>query len=339
MSRLQVIFVATLATSLFFSGISQSKEFPAIKSAIDSKDYKLSVQLLSKALKESPSDSELYYLLAQSQMNTDKLDKAEDSIEKAIELNSTSEKIYLLASGIYGSQAQASSIFSKLGYAKKARKSLDKVLTINPENSDALSGLIQFHLAAPGIAGGDKDEIPELLSKLTLVDSTMGTILKAQLLFNNKESKKAYAALNQGIRDNPKSIGIRFVKGMRLQTDNKLKDSFSELHKTGQLALTEKSSEQEREWHALALYQSAKVSAESGIELEQGKKNMYAFMDLDQTTVSQAWIRFRLGQILWQLGEEDYAKAQFEQINTLSPDKRLTKLKKEYLKSIKHKEL
>ncbi|MRX26555.1 tetratricopeptide repeat protein [Kangiella sp. HZ709] len=290
------------------------------------------VKNLLQSAKTKEQQMEYQSKLAQILLSDKRYDDAEEAIEDLIEMKGLSEQHWLLAASVYGVQAQESSIFSKLGYAKKAKKSLESLLKDYPNSRDGIIGLIQFHRAAPGIAGGDEDQIPQLMQRLETVNSEWYSIISAQQAFANEDIEKGLTILDKGIEKNPKSIDLTYVKGMRLVNMEQFAKAFALLDSIQSLPLEEDSSEQQKDWAEMALYQSAKISAEKAIKLEQGKKNLYAFMDSEQTQIPEAWIRFRLGQILWKLNDKESSIAQFQLIPTLDPEKELEKRIKTFIK-------
>lgn len=287
---------------------------------------------LDELLSNEPNNHEYLSLAANLYLNIQELDEAEEYIDKVLKFPKPTEKDWLLASMIFGMQAQESSIFSKLGYAKKAKKSLESLLKLNPESEEGLIGLIQFHMAAPGIAGGDEDLVPELMEKLKPISPVRYSLMKAQPYFAEEEFNKGLSVIEEGLVSNPNSIELLFVKAIQLSQVQQYQESFDTFASIHTKPLPEDPSGQEELWHEMSQYQAAKVSAEYGVSLAKGKEYMYTFMDSDQTQVEESWIRFRLGQILWQLEEKDFAKAQFELIPSLKPEKELKKRLKGYLK-------
>ncbi len=327
--------ILSMSLSLVFPALVIAEQNQELESLIESEKFKEAESLTKKLLKSAETQKdklEYQSKLAQILLSAKQFDEAEDAVEDLIDMQGLSEKHWLIAASIYGVQAQESSIFSKLGYAKKAKKSLESLLKAYPNSRDGIIGLIQFHRAAPGIAGGDEDQIPKLMQRLATVNPEWHSIISAQQAFADEDIEKGLAILDTGIERNPQSIDLTYVKGMRFVNMEKFPEAFALLNSIQSLPLKENASEQQRDWAQMALYQSAKISAEKAIELEQGKKNLYAFMDSEQTQIPEAWIRFRLGQILWKLNEKESSLAQFQLIPTLKPEKELNKQMKAFIK-------
>ncbi len=315
-----------------YSLIAETEKSTLLEKLLKQSNYIEAELEAQKLIKEFPNNQQYQFALAQIYNSTQRYDDAEEYIEKVLAHTNLDEGHWLMASAIYGNQAQASSIFSQLGYAKKAKKSLESLLKLNPKNENGLIGLIQFHIAAPGIAGGDEDEIPALMARLKTVNPIRYTLMQAQQHFAEDDIDKGLEVIELGLEQAPNSIELLFVKAIQLGNTGGQQEAFDIFSGIQKIKLNKDASNQEKSWHQMSIYQAAKVSAEHGVSLEQGKNHMYAFMDSEQTQVEEAWIRFRLGQILWQLNDKSSAKAQFELIPSLKPDERLSKLMKAFKK-------
>lgn len=56
----------------------------------------------------------------------------------------------------YGRLAERASWVSALRYARRTRETLERAVSLNPTNPDALIALAKFYAEAPGFLGGDK---------------------------------------------------------------------------------------------------------------------------------------------------------------------------------------
>lgn len=326
------ILLLLLSAAPFSPAIANLDKHSLLESLLKDGKYEEAETEAKRLLQQSPDSQNYQFALAQIYLNTQQYDEAEEFIEKVLEHEQLEEKHWLMASGIYGMQAQESSIFSKLGYAKKAKSSLKSLLTLNPRNEEGLIGMIQFHMAAPGIAGGDEDEIPRLMQRLKIVNPTRHTLMQAQRYFADEDIDGGLAVIDAGLKEQPNSVELLFVKAVQYGQKSYYQQAFDIFNRIQSISLPANANTQEKSWHVMSVYQSGKVSAEHGVSLEQGKKNMFAFMESEQSQVEESWIRFRLGQILWQLNEKDFAKSQFELIPSLDPDLRLKKLMKSFIK-------
>ncbi|PHR59305.1 MAG: hypothetical protein COA43_09220 [Robiginitomaculum sp.] len=102
-------------------------------------------------------------------------------------------EISQLLSEAYAGRIEQVGMLKKLKLAKKIKKSMEHSLKLSPGNLDAMSGLVQFHLQAPSVAGGDKDVARQLITEITKQDLLQGH----QLLGNLESAEDNYAAALQ----------------------------------------------------------------------------------------------------------------------------------------------
>lgn len=75
----------------------------------------------------------------------------------AVRLEPKQARHHLELAGAYGSKAMKASPVRQATLAKKAKSSLEAALAVDPSGVEARIGLIQFHMMAPGIMGGNRD--------------------------------------------------------------------------------------------------------------------------------------------------------------------------------------
>jgi tetratricopeptide (TPR) repeat protein len=145
--------------------------------------------LAEERLRADPRDAEAHYVLARYRQAAGDLDAALPLAEKACELDPRSADSRYLLAGIYGQQAQRASVFGKLGLARRFKQEAESAIGLDPRHVDARMGLIQFHLQAPGIAGGDREEARRLAAELARIDPASGYL--AQIRIAEREERNA----------------------------------------------------------------------------------------------------------------------------------------------------
>ena len=114
---------------------------------ISKQNYKSAIKLLSKAQKEG-----------------------EDTVS-----------VGLMLSEAYGGRIDQVGMLKKMGLAKKLRKNMEHSLELSPDNLDALQALVEFHMQAPPIVGGDKKKAHTYADKITEKAPLRGHLLRAQI--------------------------------------------------------------------------------------------------------------------------------------------------------------
>ncbi|TPV57888.1 hypothetical protein FJ444_12045 [Aestuariibacter sp. GS-14] len=170
---------------------------------------------------------EQYNLLISALMNTDP-DDAEDAAEEFITAHSKDYRAYHMHASVMGAQA-SNSIFSALGYASKAKQSLETAVELAPDNVEVYQALMQFHLMAPSIAGGDMKEAEKLTDKIASIDPQEGQFAKATYYLQDKQEDKASAIYTALIAQDDTKIRAGLELGTHYLLAERYSDAFNVL--------------------------------------------------------------------------------------------------------------
>ncbi|MES2672916.1 MAG: tetratricopeptide repeat protein [Pseudomonadota bacterium] len=118
-------------------------------------------------------------------------DKAIDYLQQAIAVDPDSAVDYFLLGKSYGQKAQASSMFSALGLAKKCLASFEKAYSLDSKNTQILQGLVEYHFAAPAIAGGSQEKLLQYSAELKKIAPEMSAIYEIHSLEKDKKHDQA----------------------------------------------------------------------------------------------------------------------------------------------------
>lgn len=103
--------------------------------------------------------------------------EAQSAFERAVAENPGSAKATLWLGLAMGRRAEAMSGLRRLAafsLARTVRRKFEEAVALDPANVPALTALQQFHLEAPGIVGGSKDEARALAERIESVDEAQG---------------------------------------------------------------------------------------------------------------------------------------------------------------------
>lgn len=146
----------------------------------------------------SPQALEIRQLLA-----SNGIDAAEAKALAFVSAAPNSAESHYWLGAVYGQQAMAAGIFSKMGYAKKVKLEFEKAAALDPKHIEARFGLLQFHLQAPGIAGGDEDVARAMAVELAAIDPVSGHRARATLKFNDDDESGGMSELYSALKINP----------------------------------------------------------------------------------------------------------------------------------------
>jgi len=148
-------------------------------------------------------DAHSFYLRSKALAGLGELEEALREAEKALELEPQRSEYHVQVAAACGRLAQKASMFKQLGLAKRAKKELDTGLELNPENVDALYGLMMFYHAAPSFVGGDKAKAQAAAEAMTRIASARGYLAQAQLARERKDEAAEESFYRKSVTANP----------------------------------------------------------------------------------------------------------------------------------------
>lgn len=315
---------------LSFSTKADEKILGLAEAEIKEKNYQ-KAQALFNQLSDTPGlRTEALFGLARVAFYQDKLDLAEDYILEVIEDSSDNPEYLFIAGRIAGKQAQNASIFTKLGYAKDAKKYFSQALDIDNHHKASLVGLIRFHQQAPSMAGGDKDKLPSLLTRLRKVDKRQAFELEAPELLQKNQQDRVFKLYQEALQAEEGACEFKFNFAMMLVTFELYQQALTEIN-TIDVSHCEKSPE----LVSMRLYQIGKLAAESNSQLVLGLQKMTEYKALEKSdrTISDDWIDFRIAQLKFLSGDESVNQKYFKKMAATTRDKDLRKKIRSFMKS------
>lgn len=285
-------------------------------------------------------------------LSTDDLDEAEEAAERAIVKYNNDPEMFLMHASIMGSQAQ-DSIFSALGYAEKALNSLNKAVEIEPNNTQYLSALMSFYIAAPSIAGGDMDKALELANEIAKLDALDGILAIARYELASDKPNDALKILQAGLESFPNAIELHsMLARVNIDLDN-LSQAIVNYEQATQVQLetlsTENADDDElvEEWERNQFrllnshYQIGRLALSNEIELEKGIKHLNTYISLysnSEIDVSNLpsinWANLRLAGLYMASNSPSLANETIKLVN-LENDSNMKKIHKKLQKQIK----
>ncbi|WP_394223401.1 tetratricopeptide repeat protein [Alteromonas gracilis] len=324
---------------------TQSTQMEELKQHFNKGEFSHIVDVLAPLEKKTPGQ---YNMFVSALMNID-LDDAEEAAEKYINEHSDNFKAYHMHASVMGAQA-SSSIFSALGYAKKAKKSLEKAVEIAPDNVEVYQALMQFHMMAPSIAGGDMDEAALLAQKITELDEEDGQFAFAKLYLEDDKEKEAKALFASLIENESTQIRARMELGSFYLFDEQYAASYDTLAPLADIQLAPvpktnaeawKSYQESKSTLMYGTYRLGQLAVESGeyteagISALEGYLKEYATTEIDTENLpTPNWAQLRLAELFLNANNIDEAQ---RVVNSLTDedDERFTKVLKKIKKALK----
>jgi len=171
---------------------------------IDARDFDGARTMLEAIVRHDGGDADARFHLGRLLMNHFKdLDAAEEQLEKAVELADRNAEYHFVLGNLYGAQAQAASIFSKMSYAGKVKTEFLRSVELAPAAIRYRYALLEFYLQAPGIIGGSVDKAREQAHELLKREPYDGHLALARIATYEKDPAKAEEEYRNAARQNP----------------------------------------------------------------------------------------------------------------------------------------
>ena len=341
----------TIALMVSISSTFANSDLSKFQQSFDDADYKIVVKSLEafNIINFTPEHFEIYV----SSLSHIDLDDAEAAAELAISMFSDEPEMYLMHASIMGSQA-SESIFSALGYAKKALKSLEKATSLAPNEPKYKRGLMSFYLMAPSIAGGDTDKALELAEAIARLDTVQGIVAKSRYFSAVDDYHNAYEIINKGIAEFPGEISLHAQLADLFLREDKYTDAIGTFQQAVQIPISKPSREElsnnntqiEYENSISTLYNShyqiGRAALLGEVMYAQGIKHLQTYIELRETTdirlsglPSINWALLRQAELFLKSGNIAQAKKTFATITNPKESSQFEKTYKKLSRKIK----
>jgi len=241
-----------------------------------------------------------------------RVERALALVDRAIELAPDSPDLRVDRAAFRSDRIEDSGPLGSLRIARDVRSDLEHALAVAPEHEDALAALAAFHLRAPGIAGGDRQEAAALLARL-------GELAPSRRLFREAfelAEKELYADAVERIAE-----AISQADGPRPNWRISMGDWLQRLGRDDGALQAYRQALLEAPEHAGAMYAIGRTAAESGFAADAGIDALQRFLELPRWPQDPearfAW--WQLGRIHAHAGCVEQAEAAFRRALELEP--------------------
>ena len=171
----------------------------------EAKQYKEALTCFESVVGKNKKDAEAWSYLAAIHVRRDfrDIDKAEDEIDEAIDINENISRYHLIRGQVLGVKAQTSGMVKAAFIAPKVKSAFLRAVELDPKSVEARQGLFSYYLMAPGVMGGSDEEALKQAKEITALDAYQGHLVQATYYQRKNESTKAENELQQAIAANP----------------------------------------------------------------------------------------------------------------------------------------
>lgn len=240
------------------------------------------------------------------------LDEAIDRADELVDTHGDTAEAHYWLGAAHGLKAGRANLFSAAGHASKVKAAFERTIELDPEHVEALLGLVQFHLQAPGFMGGDETVASALVTRLEAIDAVSGHRGRAILKLVAKDSAGAEAEWLAALKIEPANPDVLGALSARYVRDQR----FDALKPILDAALAHAPDD------VRVRYQVGRWSALSGKSLEVGLAQLDALAALSPPPkqISQAGLYWRRAQILAHLKRDAEALASAQRAAEIAPE-------------------
>ena len=170
---------------------------------MDAGHFRRAEAILVPLAEANPDDPNTAWLLSRAKAALGDLDTSLKLAEKAVAADDTNADYHVQLAATCGRIAEKANLLKQLTLAKRAKKELDTALALDPQNLDALYGLMLYYYAAPSMIGGDKKKAQQMADAMTTVDAGRGYLAQARLAHEMKDPVKEEEFYKKSIEANP----------------------------------------------------------------------------------------------------------------------------------------
>jgi len=203
---------ALVLLGAFAVALAHAAEAPAPQRARDlmqAGHWKAARHLLTTTLQSTPDDPAALAAMAEVRAEFGDVDEAEKLARRAVALAPNDPQTHETLAQMCGRRAQKAGIFKGLGLAHEFRKEAERAIALDPRRIEARDMLMEFHLQAPGIAGGDKKKARQYAEEIAKLDPVRGELALAQYSQAMKDSLVVEGCFRRAVAKDPTSIDAR----------------------------------------------------------------------------------------------------------------------------------
>ncbi len=294
------ITLICLFSMILMSAFGQTK-LAQSKTLFDSKKYIEANKILITIDKKDKDYAEANFLMGKIAFEQKKYEIASEYFETAIDANDKVADYYLWLGNSYGATAQKASMVKQGILAPKIHDAWKNAAELDQKNIEVRYNLISFYLMAPSFMGGSTSKAKETADEIRKINPAEGHLALGSIYQKEKniaEAEKEFiqmAKLKPEYRNHLSNFYINqklYTKALTI-VETVLKETPEDYY-----------------W----LYQLGKISALSGMRLDQGQEALEKYLTHkplpNEPSISGA--QTRLAQIYERRGNKAEAKKYFE---------------------------
>ena len=270
-------------------------------------------EAFAAAQRAHPRDPAAAYWLGRATFQQREYAEAERWFDRAVRLDGARADHHYWLAATLGQQAVTASTFKQAMLARRAKSGLERAIALDPGHLEARMGLVQFHLAAPGLLGGSRERAAQEAEEIARRDARRGHIARGAVLGARRDWAAVEREYQAAIALAPDSLDAYYALGTVYQRTGRFDEAFDVFE--GVL--------KRRPEESTPSYQIGRTAALSGTRLERAEAALRSYIartDRSPQQLGNAW--YLLGVILEKRGDAAGSRAAFARSRQLAPDQR-----------------
>ena len=200
---LKVIVAATLA----LLSIPLWAADPSTADLIRDGHYKRAFVILQERLNTNSNDARSHTEMSKVAAAFQRWDDAVSHAEKAVAIDGKNADFHSALADALGSKLSGAQLgsFEKLSLARRFKKEAELTLQMDPNNVEANEDLMQFHLDAPGLLGGDKQKAEDMANRMVTISPAQGYLMKIEFATHEKHIAELDSLFQHALDADPKN--------------------------------------------------------------------------------------------------------------------------------------
>jgi tetratricopeptide (TPR) repeat protein len=222
-------FILALPISVAFASNADVTRALADANALFAANHRTEAQAaFEKVLELAPENGDANFRLGMYAIDRGDWEAALKYEEKAIDANPNHAGYQFGWGAANGIAAMKANVFSKLGYAHKCQAAYERAVALEPTAPQYRFALLQFHLQAPGFAGGDRKVAYEQAAEIKKLNSDLGRQAYIQVYLAEKKYDLAFSEFDGVLTRTPPDYPALYSYGrLTLMTKQHLEEGLS----------------------------------------------------------------------------------------------------------------
>jgi tetratricopeptide (TPR) repeat protein len=190
------------------SEVQDATAYSSAAQLADAGHWKRARALIEPRFRTNPNDAAAAFILARVKMASGDVDGTLSMAERLVSLDPKNADYHYLLAAACGMKASRAGAFSQFSLARRFKKEAEEAIALDPRHVDARFALIEFHLQAPFVVGGDKKRVSELLDQISKIDASRGYLAQATIARREKRTDQLETLYKKAAEANPRSYQV-----------------------------------------------------------------------------------------------------------------------------------